>query len=243
MNREQQLAEAFVGLTDTLAEDFDPVVLLDRLARHCVEIVGAHDVGIMMATARGGLRTMAVSGESAALVEMFRLQSGQGPCLDCYRTGRPVDVADLGGIADRWPELVPLAVRAGYRAAHALPLRAGDRTIGAVNLLLAAPGGLPAADLRLAQALADVAALALIHYRADQAGTGDILTRVQSALAGKAAVEMATGMLAERGGLDLTRALHALQSYCRANGLRLTDTAQALVRRDLDANSVLSLLN
>ncbi|MDG4865952.1 GAF domain-containing protein, partial [Streptomyces sp. T-3] len=143
VNREQQLAEAFVGLTDTLAEDFDPVVLLDRLARHCVDIVGAQDVGIMMATARGGLRTMAVSDDGAALFELFQLQSGQGPCLDCYRTGRPVDVTDLGENSERWPQLVPLAVRAGYRAAHALPLRAGDQTIGSVNLLLVTPGGLP----------------------------------------------------------------------------------------------------
>ncbi|MDG4864475.1 ANTAR domain-containing protein, partial [Streptomyces sp. T-3] len=91
--------------------------------------------------------------------------------------------------------------------------------------------------------LADVAALALIHYRPDHAGATDILTRAQSALAGKAAVDMATGLLAERGRLDLTQALHALHGYCRANGLRLTDTAQALVRRDLDVNSVLSILN
>ena len=44
MNREQQLAEALVGLADSLAEDVDPVVLLDRLALNCLDLVCADAV-------------------------------------------------------------------------------------------------------------------------------------------------------------------------------------------------------
>ncbi|MFE0101295.1 GAF and ANTAR domain-containing protein [Streptomyces sp. NPDC059009] len=240
MDREQQLAEAFVGLADTLADDFDPVVLLDQLARHCVTLIGAAETGIMMATARGSLRTMAVSDDGAALFELFRLQADEGPCLDCYRTGEPVNATDLGESTDRWPQLAPLAVRAGYRAAHALPLRADHQVIGAVNLLLESPGGLPDAELRLAQALADVAALALIHYRPEPVRPTDILTRVQSTLSAKAAVETATGMLAQHGDLGLAQAHQALRTYCRTNGGRLVDAAQALIRGDLDPATVLA---
>lgn len=45
MNREQPPAAAFVGLSDTLADGVDPVVLLDRPARCCAEIVGAAGFG------------------------------------------------------------------------------------------------------------------------------------------------------------------------------------------------------
>uniref|UniRef100_A0AAU2UXB8 Uncharacterized protein n=1 Tax=Streptomyces sp. NBC_00003 TaxID=2903608 RepID=A0AAU2UXB8_9ACTN len=50
MTREQQLAQAFVSLSDTYAHDLDPVLLLDRLTAHCVHLVGADAAGVMVAT-------------------------------------------------------------------------------------------------------------------------------------------------------------------------------------------------
>ncbi|MFJ2771179.1 GAF and ANTAR domain-containing protein [Streptomyces sp. NPDC087300] len=242
MNREQQLAEAFVGLTDTLADDFDPVVLLDRLAGHVVDIVGADDVGIMMATARGGLRTMSASDGGAALVELLQLRTGEGPCLDCFRTGRSVDAVRLADAAavERWPRLAPLAAQAGYLAVHALPLRVNHQVIGALTVLVADPDGLSDDELRLAQALADVAAVALIHYRPDPARPSDVLTRVQAAVSARATVDMATGMLAEGGLLELADAGRVLRIYARRHGGRLTEVAQALVRRELELGTVLA---
>jgi hypothetical protein len=239
MNREAQLAEAFVALADPLAEDADPVTLLDRLARHCVEIIGADAVGIMMATSRGDLRTMAVTEDQAVLVELFQLQSGEGPCLDCFRENRPVDAIDLRESEDRWPRLAPFAVRCGYRAAHALPLRVRQQAIGAVNLLLNTPGGLPDTELGLAQALADVAAVALVHWNPQPARPCDIRTRAEAAVVAKAAVEIAIGMLAESGELTPAEAHMALRDHTSRNGNRLMDTVQALVRRTLSPDAVL----
>lgn len=246
MNREQQLAEAFVELTDTLAEDFDPVVLLDRLAGHVVDLVGVDEVGIMMATARGGLRTMSASGQGAALMERLQLRAGEGPCLECLRTGRAVAatrLADSWGDDEtegRWPRLAALAVRAGYPAVHALPLRVNHQVIGSLAVLLTDPDGLSDDELRLAQALADVAAIALIHYRPDPARPSDVLTRVQAVVSARATVDMATGMLAEGGGLDIAEAGQVLRVHARRRGGRLTEVAQALVRRELDLRSVLT---
>lgn len=101
MNREVQLAEALVGLAEPLARTIDPVTLLDRLARHCVEIIGADTVGVMMATGRGELRTMTVTDDRDAVVELFLPQSEEGPCLDCYRENRSVVAADLGESTSR----------------------------------------------------------------------------------------------------------------------------------------------
>ncbi|MFE3181401.1 GAF domain-containing protein [Streptomyces violascens] len=240
MNREEQLAEAFVTLANTLADDFDPVVLLQRLTRHCVEIIGADAAGVMMATVRGDLRTMAVSDDGAAFLELIQMQTGQGPCPDCYHTAGEVEALDLTAATDRWPRFAPAAVSAGYHAAQALPLRANHQVIGALNLFRTAPGGLSPADLRLAQALADVAAVALIHWNPDRIRPSDILTRLQSTAAAKAAIETATGMLAEYGRLDLAEAGSALRAYSRHNGGRLTDTAHALIRRSLAPDTVLA---
>lgn len=175
-------------------------------------------------------------------MELFQLHTDEGPCLDCFSGGHPVDAPDLCAEGDRWPKWAPLAERCGYRAAHALPLRVDRRLIGSVNLLLGGPRPLPDTDLGLAQALADVAALALVHWDPDRLRTTDIDTRTQAAVANKAVVEVASGMLAESCGLTMTEAHSALRAYAAHQGCGLVSTAHEIMRRTLPPTSVLDPL-
>ena len=240
MGREQQLAEALVGLADSLADDIDPVVLVERLAWSCVDLTGADAVGVLVVSARGDLRPLAVTEDEAAFLEFFQLQADEGPCLDSFREGHRIDALDLADSDDRWPQVAPYAVRHGYRSLHALPLRVHRQTVGAVNLMLRRPGGLPPLDLGLAQALADVTAVALVNWRPERLRPSDVSNRVQAALAAKATVDMATGMLAESGDLTMTEARAALRGYADRYHRRLVDTAHAVVRRALPAPDVLA---
>ncbi|MFF4362022.1 GAF domain-containing protein [Streptomyces sp. NPDC001604] len=240
MNREQQLAEAFVGLADSLADDVDPVVLLERLAVNCLDLVGADAVGVMIAGVRGELRLMAVTDQRAALTDFFQLQIDEGPCVDCYRKGERIDAPDLGESAHRWPHVAPYAREHGFRAAHALPMRVHHQTVGALNLLLTAPGGLSALDLHLAQALADVTTVALVNWSPHPLRSTDVSSSVQRAVAAKATVDIATGMLAEHGGVSLPDARSALGGWATRNGRRLTEVAHGLVQRTVPLTDVLS---
>ncbi|MCC5479854.1 GAF domain-containing protein [Streptomyces sp. NPDC059680] len=239
MGREQQLAEALVGLADSLADDIDPVMLVERLARTCIDITGADAVGVLVVSGRGDLRSLAVTDEEAEALEFFQLQADEGPCLDSFRECRRVDAPDLEHSGDRWPHVAPFAVRCGYHSLHALPLRVHQQTVGAVNLLLRRPGGLPPLELGLAQALTDVTAVALVNWRPERLRPTDVSSRVQAALAAKAAVDMATGMLAEAGELSPAEARAALRAYADGRRHRLVDTAHALVQRVLTADAVL----
>ena len=87
----------------------------------------------MLADPRGELRLAAASSEQAGLLELFQLQNDEGPCLECFRTGRPVTAADLTGPTQRWPRFAQAAVRAGFATVEALPMRLRDQVIGALN--------------------------------------------------------------------------------------------------------------
>ena len=89
----------------------------------------------------------------------------QGPCLDCFRAGRPVAAADLAAEAQRWPRFAAAAQQAGFAAVQALPMRLRDQVIGALNLFRAVPGAFDPADIRIGQALADVATISMLHER------------------------------------------------------------------------------
>jgi hypothetical protein len=242
MGRERQLTEVLVGLADSLADDIDPVSLVERLAQSCLRLTGADAVGVMVVSARGDLRPLAVTDEGAAFLEFLQLQAGEGPCLDSFREGRPIDVRDLEASRDRWPRIAPHAVRQGYRSLHALPLRVQTKTVGAVNLLLRRLGGAPELDLRQAQALADITAVALVNWSPEPLRSADVSSRVQAALASKAVIDMATGMLAEAGDLTLPAAHAALRGYAVRHRQRLVATAHALIRRTLQAADVLTTI-
>src|SRR4029453_2440551 len=112
-----------VELADTLVDDFDIVDLLTTLSDRCVEVLDVAAAGIMLAAPDGELRAMASSSEAMRIVELFELQSQEGPCLDCYRTGQPVVNQDLAATDGRWPRFTTVAVEAGFRGADAIPMR------------------------------------------------------------------------------------------------------------------------
>src|ERR1700753_2442106 len=110
----QLLSEAFVELTDTMVADFDIIDFLHVLTTRSVELLDVSAAGLLLADPRGELRVVAASSEAARLLELFQLQNDQGPGLDCFRAGRPVEAADLTVAAQRWPRFVPAARHAGF---------------------------------------------------------------------------------------------------------------------------------
>jgi hypothetical protein len=99
--RESRLLRAFVQMADTLVDDYDVVEVLHQLVEHCVDLLDAAAAGLMLSDQRGGLQVLACSTEQTRLLELFQIQSNEGPCLDCVRTGEPVLIADLSASAHR----------------------------------------------------------------------------------------------------------------------------------------------
>jgi len=221
------LSETFVELTDTMVAGFDVIDFLHVLTDRSVQLLDVSAAGLLLADPRGELRVVAASSETARLLELFQLQNDQGPCLDCYRTGQPVQAADLAA-ARRWPRFAPAARQAGFAAVQALPMRLREQVIGALNLFRAEPGALAPAGIRVGQALADVATISLLHERGMR--HSDILNeQLQTALNSRVIIEQAKGKLAERLGVDMDQAFTLLRNRARASNRRLSDLARAFV--------------
>jgi GAF domain-containing protein len=222
------LSDTFIDLADTMVADFDVIDFLHLLTDRTVLLLAASAAGVVLADPRGELRVAAASSEEAGLVELFQLQNDQGPCLDCFRTGRPISAADLTGPDQRWPRFAQAATQAGFRTVEALPMRLRDQVIGALNLFRAEPGPFETADLRIAQALADVATIGLLHER-NVRRSETVAEQLQAALNSRVMIEQAKGKLAERYGLDMDRAFRMLRDYARNTNQHLTDVARDFV--------------
>ena len=227
-DRVAELAQAFVELAGALADGYDVVELLDRLIRHCVHLLKVDAAGLVLADASGTLKVMAVTDEQVRFLEVLQLHADSGPCLDCYRSGQPVDVDDLTLDGDRWPALADTIRQGGYHGVHAVPLRFREQTVGAMNLFSSKPGGLGTTDRKIALALAEVATVAILGQRTIHR-SGQVAEQLQAALNSRVIIEQAKGMLAQQGRFDMASAFAVLRQHARRNNQRVTDAARAVV--------------
>src|SRR6202011_2222897 len=224
----QLLSETFVELTDTMVAGFDVIDFLHVLTDRSVQLLDVSAAGLLLADPRGERRGVAASSQAGRLLELFQLQNDQGPCLDCFRAGRPVAAADLAAEAQRWPRFAAAAQQAGFAAVQALPMRLREQVIGALNLFRADPGTLTPADMRVGQALADVATISLLHERSMR-HSDTLNEQLQTALNSRVIIEQAKGKLAERLGVDTDQAFSLLRDRARTSNRRLSDLARAFV--------------
>ena len=225
---ERQLAEAFVELADTLVDDFDVVDFLHQVTVRCADVLGVSAAGVLLTDQRGALRVVAASTEQTRLLELLQLQTDEGPCPECFHTGRAIGVADLTAVASRWPGFTAAAREVGFASVHALPMRLRTDIIGTLNLFHTRPGALDEDTVRLAQALADVATIGILQARAIR-HRETLAEQLQTALNSRVVIEQAKGVIAERRQLGMDESFTLLRSTARSSSRRLSDLARAVV--------------
>ncbi|GAA2755203.1 ANTAR domain-containing protein [Actinopolymorpha rutila] len=230
-SRERELAEVLVALADSLVDDYDVIDLLHRLTDECVHLLPVDAAGLMLSDHRGTLHLVSSSSAQAQLLELFQLQAEQGPCMDCFRTSRQVTVPDLTG-ESRWPLFAEQASAAGYHAVYAVPLRLRTETIGALNLFNVQAGPLESDELRIGQALADVATIGILQERAVR--HNDVLVmQLRTALNSRIVIEQAKGVISEQHRIDVAAAFTVLRGYARGHRRKLTEVAAEVVEGKL----------
>jgi GAF domain-containing protein len=224
-----RLARVFVEVADTLVDEFDLIEFFQMLTTRTAELLDTSPVGLLIANQRGWLEFMAASDENVRLLELFQVQTQEGPCLDAHRSGAPVVNADLSAAASRWPIFAPHAAAAGFRSVHAFPLRLRSEKIGALNVFSSSVGGrLEAEDVAIVQALADVASIGLLQERA--ISRGELLTeQLQGALNSRIIIEQAKGAVAQARHTTVDEAFELIRSYARHNQRRLGDVAYSVI--------------
>lgn len=233
--RPLRLMEIFVELADSLIDDFDVIDFLQRLSTRCVELLDVSAAGILLVDQHGELQAVAASDEHTRLLELFALQNCEGPCVDCCHSGDArvnIDLTDLD-TTEPWARFAVRARQAGFRITHAVPLRLRDRVVGALNLFHTDRVHLRDEDVALAQAMADIATIAILQQRTlDRSSTEN--SQLQNALNTRVVIEQAKGILAERWNTGVDPAFVALRAYARAHQLRITELAYAIVDGRLD---------
>lgn len=204
--------------------------------RRCVTaaaaLPGVVGAAVLLAEGTGGLRIAGTSAGFAAELEDAQIEVARGPSVLAVRSGEAVVEPDLGRAGRRgWPWLARRAGSAGASAVASYPLLDDAGPLGALTLYLSE---LPApATTAAAQALAAALADALRAGVALQASRA-LAEQLEHALDARVVIEHATGMLAERHGLDPETAQGHLVRGARTDRVRLAAYAGRVVAGRID---------
>jgi GAF domain-containing protein len=237
--REDLVARTFVELADTLVEGYDPIEFLHRLAERCVSLLGVAEAGVVLVGSEGQLRALASSSERMHLIELIEVQRQDGPCLDCWRSGEAVREDHLTAAVARWPHFATPALDAGFASVYAVPMRLRDECLGALNLFANEPCGLVEPNETLAQAMADVATIGILHERFIRQRE-EVSEQLQVAFNTRVVLEQAKGVVAEAARVDMDEAFALLRGYARHHNLLLSEVARRVIGGDL-ATEVLAI--
>jgi GAF domain-containing protein len=237
MAREDRLVETLVTLADTLVDQYDIIDFLQTLAERCVDLVDVSAAGIMLADPQRELRHAACSNEQ---MELFELQVEEGPCFDAYRTQAPVVCDSLEEAARRWPEFTRNADESGFAAFSAVPMRLRDKVVGALNLFSADAHALGEDDIKVVQAMADIATIGILQERSIRDAHA-FSTQLELALESRVVIEQAKGIVAERNRISVDDAFDRVRRFARAHNRLLSETARQLIDGSLQVDALTAL--
>lgn len=224
-SRERMVQDTFVLLADTLATDYDIGEFLYLLVERCREVLDISTAGVMLESPSGTLELAAATSHEMKVLEQLEVEHRQGPCLEAYLEGKQVTAEDLNEHVDRWPTITPHAIGMGLVAVFAFPMQLRGDSIGALNLYRDQAGAFDQADIDLAQAFANVAAIGIMQQR--KVAHAELRSRqLQYALNSRVIVEQAKGVLAERFDISPHSAFERLRSYARSHNATIRSVCQ-----------------
>ena len=211
----------------------DVVGWMQRLCRVAATVLPATGVGVSVMARAEHPATVAASDEHSAIIEDLQFTVGEGPCIDAYKTGRPVFAPDLSVAARiRWPGYAPAAQERGIQAAFAFPLQIGAARLGALDVYQDQPGGLSPETIAEALTFADAAMTGLLTAQ-QRFNEDDGAPALDDALDNRFELYQAQGMVAMQLGVTLHDAMIRIRAYAYAHNRPLGDVADDILARNI----------
>jgi GAF domain-containing protein len=207
---------------------------LEQLLEHLLELTSravstSSAVSVTVVGDDDRFTTVAATSEDALAADAMQYELDEGPCVDSLRTGRVHRLDDLAD-EDRWPGFRQRAMEVGFGSMLSVPLMAGGRSIGALNVFAAEPHGLTDDDLLLAQRIAAPAATTVANARAYRRATR-LADQLQVALDTRALLERAKGVLMARERCTEEQAFALLKRASQERNVKLRAVAELVLQR------------
>jgi hypothetical protein len=192
-----------------------------QLCRACIDVLEVSGAGISVMTGEQA-GPLCASNARMRMVEDLQFTTGEGPCRDAFASGHPVSA----------PTFVDLAVANGIGAVFAFPMAASGVMVGALTLYQDEPGALTTLQHEDSLSLADVLTETVLSLQ-DAAPDGVLAAGLDDAVAYRAQIHQAAGMVSIQLGVSPHDGLSAIRAYAFAHGVGVDKVAADIVGRRL----------
>jgi GAF domain-containing protein len=228
-DQQSPLQRSLIALSTFLISEQSVADTLTRVAHLAVEAVPpAMFAGItMMVDDR--VDTQAFTDPASPEIDQAQYESGHGPCVDAFRQGAVIVAESLEG-DDRWPEFAVAAIAHGVRSTLSLPMLAGERAVGALNLYAGVDRGFGEVEVETGQLFALQAAVVVLNAQAYW-GVRLKSEHLQLALVNREAIDLAKGIIMNVMACGPDEAFDVLIKQSQRENRKLRDVATEIVAR------------
>jgi transcriptional regulator with GAF, ATPase, and Fis domain len=174
-------------------------------------------------------RPLTVASSDIIAEQMDEVQYGidEGPCLQSMRSGQVVRIEDTSG-EDRWAGFTMRAAANGIRSTLSLPLTAEGKHMGALNLYAPVSAAFGTAETQRAESFAATATGALT-LAVRQAATADLTSQLRAALAARAVIDQAIGVIMAQERCTQAEAFAIMRTASQNRNVKLRTIATQVV--------------
>ncbi|HEV7193923.1 MAG TPA: GAF and ANTAR domain-containing protein [Jatrophihabitantaceae bacterium] len=225
---EEDLRVSLTGLSQLATGQMELSEVLIRVAEFAVRAVpGADGAGLTLMEGAGA-QTIVASAPFVEQVDAVQYGIGEGPCIAAAETGRTMRSASLGSDG-QWPRFgARVQQEFGVHSALSLPLLAGDRILGAMNIYAHERDAFDDRSVSIGELFAVPAAIAVQNAQV-LAQTRRLAGELQSALINRAVIDQAIGIIRSRTGCSQAEAFDRLRNISQGANQKLRAVAQNLV--------------
>src|SRR5690349_20216821 len=201
---------------------------MTRAVPACLALFGVHGSALMVADEQTSLRYLISSDGRGRVLETVQTETGQGPCVDSFVTGAPVQTDDLA-VETRWPASRGTLVEHGVRAVLGVPVKAGAVTVGSLDVYRTAPHAWDDSEREALERYAGVVQTVLAVALAAHGATA-LARQLQYALDNRVVIDRAIGFVMARVDVDEVGAFDVVRRAARGSRRKVADVARDILQ-------------
>ncbi|MFE9685206.1 ANTAR domain-containing protein [Streptomyces sp. NPDC006285] len=195
----------------------------------CAQALGLGGMAVSL-----GQELVWFSDTTSERLEDLQFVLGQGPGLFLQDEAAVRQVPDLGRVlARQWPQYAAEAGQLGIEALFVWPVHIGAVLVGTMTGYRRTPGPLTPQQSAEGWLVADTLAQHVLNHWPAGSEHGSGPGHAGAVDLHRTEVHQATGVLSEKLRIPLAEALDRLRAQAYTSGMSLTDTAHAVIRREL----------